>query len=494
MASLLVFTLALLGFVLSTEALSRRATKAIDHFLFEEKHQTSSLTLASPRYLEQNQDNFDGTNTNTWLQAYYVNDTFWQPGSDAPVFLCVGGEGPPLDGSVVVASPHCNIAVEYLSETKAIMFAVEHRYYGCHNMSACPVKSFNGTSSLHYLSSRQALADLANFHDFATKKYGLTEKNKWISFGGSYPGMLAGWFRLKYPHLVHGSIASSAPVQAKLDMQGYNNVVAQAYTVFDNNVGGSQECHDAIATGHATIGKNFQTSQGRTELSKLFGETPEFYADKNNQADFAGNGVAYFPAQGNDPSCTQPACNIKMICEIMTNSSIGDPINRLAMLRKIQQLWIPSDVYSVDEEPDYWGYQTCTEFGFYQTCEVGTQCFFTQGLISLESQMSFCGLEFSIPSSKVAQNINLTNDVYGGDKPAGTCLLYPNGEVDPWHSLSILKSPSPGIGVLMVAGASHHAWTHPSLPTDQDSVNQARETIRGNVSLFLSQPCEQSEI
>ncbi len=25
---------------------------------------------------------------------------------------------------------------------------------------------------------------------------------------------------------------------------------------------------------------------------------------------------------------------------------------------------------------NYWGYQTCTEFAFYQTCEVGSKCFF----------------------------------------------------------------------------------------------------------------------
>jgi hypothetical protein len=55
----------------------------------------------SARYLEQRQDHFDGSNTHTWLQAYYVNDSHWLPGSRAPVFLCVGGEGPPLDGSVV---------------------------------------------------------------------------------------------------------------------------------------------------------------------------------------------------------------------------------------------------------------------------------------------------------------------------------------------------------------------------------------------------------
>lgn len=32
----------------------------------------------------------------------------------------------------------------------------------------------------------------------------------------------------------------------------------------------------------------------------------------------------------------------------------------------------------------------------------------------------------------------------------GSCVLYPNGEVDPWHSLSVLQQPSPGIEVLMV--------------------------------------------
>ena len=57
------------------------------------------------------------------LQAFYVNDTFFVRGSDAPIFLCVGGEGPPLDGTAVTASVHCNVAVEFLPQTKALMFA-----------------------------------------------------------------------------------------------------------------------------------------------------------------------------------------------------------------------------------------------------------------------------------------------------------------------------------------------------------------------------------
>ena len=48
-----------------------------------------------------------------------MNDTFWQPGSAAPIFLCVGGEGPALDASAVQNSVHCSIAVEWLQKTKA---------------------------------------------------------------------------------------------------------------------------------------------------------------------------------------------------------------------------------------------------------------------------------------------------------------------------------------------------------------------------------------
>merc|ERR1719271_1746071 len=103
-----------------------------------------------------------------------MNDTFWRPGSDAPVFLCVGGEGPPLDGSAVVSSVHCNIAVEWLAETGALMFALEHRFYGCHNMSACPVQDLSRKDSLKYLSSSQAIEDIKHFVEQMNLEYKLS--------------------------------------------------------------------------------------------------------------------------------------------------------------------------------------------------------------------------------------------------------------------------------------------------------------------------------
>ena len=48
----------------------------------------------------------------------------------------------------------------------------------------------------------------------------MTEKHNftgpWIAFGGSYPGSMAAWIRLKFPHLISGSVSSSGPLEAKV--------------------------------------------------------------------------------------------------------------------------------------------------------------------------------------------------------------------------------------------------------------------------------------
>ena len=48
---------------------------------------------------------------------------------------------------------------------------------------------------MKYLTTEQALADLASFHDFAVKKYKIPASTPWVAIGGSYPGMLAAFAR-----------------------------------------------------------------------------------------------------------------------------------------------------------------------------------------------------------------------------------------------------------------------------------------------------------
>lgn len=463
--------------------------------------QSSGLqdSYPKPRFVTQRQDHFDKFNVKTWQQAYYVNDTFWTPGSNAPVFLCVGGEGPPLDGSAVTHSLHCNAAVEWLSEKKALMFALEHRYYGCHNASACPVPDFgNVTASLKYLSSHQAVEDVADFVRQMNDLYKLGQDNKWVTWGGSYPGMLAGFSRLKHPELIHAAVASSAPVHAKLDMFEYNDAVANAYSVSDNEVGGSPECRNAIREAHAVLEKMLLSKSGIYAAERALGLDRGSLATKDSQRDILGQGAAYFPAQGNEPSCTSPGCNIKKICEVMLDRSIGDELARLSAVRNAQQEALRSQQRGLEDLPDFWYYQTCTEFGFYQTCAHNSSCMFVRGLVDVESMADGCK-DFGITIPDIENNIVATNSHYGGLRPTGqsgqlgSCVLWPNGEVDPWATLSVLKQPAPLQPVLWVPGASHHAWTHPSTSSDQASVVSARAAIYKQVDEFLVQSCAQTE-
>lgn len=76
------------------------------------------------------------------------------------------------------------------------------------------------TKNLVYLSSEQALADLAEFIINIRVKYNIPSTTKWVAFGGSYPGSLAAWLRMKYPHLVFAAVSSSGPLLAKIDFKG----------------------------------------------------------------------------------------------------------------------------------------------------------------------------------------------------------------------------------------------------------------------------------
>jgi serine protease 16 len=548
------------------------------------------------RYLQQRQDHFDGGNANTWPQAYYVNDSQWLPGSRAPVFLCIGGEGPPLDGSVVTASPHCNDAVEWLPETGAIMFAVEHRYYGCHNMSACPVSSFSSLDDLRFLSSAQALEDLALFIAYATAAYNLTG-SQWVAWGGRYsigtvtillatlaryrshplqlPGHAGGLAAVEVPppcgrrrrlqracaHRRRNAGVTPRycdPFVCAHTRRRYNDAVAAAFAVEHESVGGSSACEAAIREGHRAITGLTTDATGRQRLASLFGHSADWccafsftsecsasdfdvvrrYESAANVVAFAGGGVAVFDPQDNDVACLQPCCNISGICRVMLDTGLGDYVDRLAVVARLQNVtfdegrsriaaaaaashlgrsWhmphvtrhAPSRPALRHSLPDFWSYQTCAEFGGYMTCDVGSRCFFSQGLLTLPMLMSFCPETFNISFEEVSSNIAATNTRYGGAAPAASCVIYANGEIDPFAPMGVLESsPDRSLFAFVVqgaphvsrpracvrctrrcvtqpAGASHHAWTHPSSSSDQRSVASARIKIRQLVQQML---------
>ena len=100
----------------------------------------------------------------------------------------------------------------------ALVVFAEHRYFGLSWPFPQNVAFTHPYNT--YLTVEQTLADYADLLKYLKTKYN-AEKKATIAFGGSYGGMLAAWMRMKYPHVIQGSLAASAPV---LLFQGANKI------------------------------------------------------------------------------------------------------------------------------------------------------------------------------------------------------------------------------------------------------------------------------
>uniref|UniRef100_A0A915DLB3 Uncharacterized protein n=1 Tax=Ditylenchus dipsaci TaxID=166011 RepID=A0A915DLB3_9BILA len=148
-------------------------------------------------YVLQDLDHFNSSNNlaKKWRQLFVSNNAHKK--KDGPIFLM------------------------WARQFGASVYALEHRYYGY----STPFTNLT-VQNLTYLTSEQALGDIAVFIKAINKEHNKTEaEQKWILFGGAYAGSLVAWFRLKYPELSTGAVASSAPVQAKTDFFEYLFVV-----------------------------------------------------------------------------------------------------------------------------------------------------------------------------------------------------------------------------------------------------------------------------
>ncbi|XP_050513606.1 putative serine protease F56F10.1 [Diabrotica virgifera virgifera] len=188
------------------------------------------------RWFTQNLDHFNPNDERTWQQRYFINDEF-ASGKGNLAFLLIGGEAEASSYLMTTGS-----WITYARKYKPILFQLEHRYYG----KSHPTEDLS-TENLVYLTSQQALRDLAFFIEAMNQKYNLTRDVKWIVFGGSYSGNLAAWLRLKYPHLVHGAMSASAPLLAKLDFPGAGHC--------ENMFGPSYDDTPPLMTARVQIGE-----------------------------------------------------------------------------------------------------------------------------------------------------------------------------------------------------------------------------------------------
>lgn len=141
-------------------------------------------------------DNFNNSNDSTFSQRFYVNQAYWNKGS-GPVFFEIGGEG-------TLSGPPGGYIEQLAEKYSALLISLEHRFYG----DSIPNGNAN-TENYAFLTVEQALADLSGFTDYYKLKVPESKSVPWFVFGGSYPGALSSWYRIKYPEQSVGSLSSS---------------------------------------------------------------------------------------------------------------------------------------------------------------------------------------------------------------------------------------------------------------------------------------------
>lgn len=256
-----------------------------------------------------------------------------------------------------------------------------------------PDNSDASTENLKYLDINQALADLAHFIDVQRQTLPGAERAGVILVGASYSASMVAWFKQVYPDKVNGVWASSAPLFAKADFSEYKEVVSMAIKQV-----GPEGCADRIERAIAELERNVDAGD-MTRIHSAFNTCTAFAAtdDLDVWSFFSGisnrfAGLVQYHTEG----------DIDKMCDIILDASISDDVDALVnYIRGSSTL-----CYDVSYQAfvDYytnvswesgstlgayrqWFYQTCNEFGWYQTSSSDDHIFGSKFPVDLYGRM-----------------------------------------------------------------------------------------------------------
>ena len=162
----------------------------------------------------------------TWQHRYLTNDKHWdgsgrlENGCRGPILFYTGNEGP-----ITAFWGASGFVTQVLApKLGGLLVFAEQRYYG----KSQPQGS---AGRFDYLSTEQVLADYASL--LPDLKASLNASAcPVVAFGGSYGGTLTTLLRAKYPHVVAGGLAASAPL-GYYDPDGWAARGVTEFTWFD---------------------------------------------------------------------------------------------------------------------------------------------------------------------------------------------------------------------------------------------------------------------
>ncbi|KAJ0405963.1 hypothetical protein P43SY_005529 [Pythium insidiosum] len=422
----------------------------------------------------------------TFRQRYLVNDDHWNPQDPkAPIFFYTGNEG-----DVTLYANHTGLMWENAASFRALIVFAEHRYYG----ESMPFGA-DYMKHLQFLNHEQALADYAELIYFLQSEYN-AQNHPVILFGGSYGGMLAAWFRMKYPSIVHGAIAASAPIfgfPAFPEFKGENywSIVTRDASP---ETGSNAKCIPNVKKSWSKILALAKNEDGRAKLSKIFSlcEPLKAESDGENVAMavlFAFDNLA----MGNFPypssyltggSADLPAWPVRAACSHLAgdfkDNAAGDE-KLLTALRDASFVFHNATknlecfkLPTLADMDGIWDYQFCTEMLPQETYfnTNGETDMFWPRTVTMDEITSRCQRVWgTTPDPKWIR-------VSYGDSSlrSASNIVFSNGKLDPWSSGGVHDvHGNDKLTVVTIEEGAHHVDLFFSHPDDTESIQAARD-------------------
>ncbi|KAF2070403.1 hypothetical protein CYY_008273 [Polysphondylium violaceum] len=452
-----------------------RERKQAQQHLFKEFRQTPPPPPYQELYYMQTLDHFNFQTQGTFAQRYLLADQFWNRPAKGdsqcfgPVLFYTGNEG-----DITLFYENTQFMTNVLAqEMNALILFAEHRYYGTTlpfgNSSFLP-------ENLGYMTSEQALADYAQLlHDVLED---LDASNcPVIAIGGSYGGMLSAWMRIKYPNVVDGALAASAPVLLFLgtgvDQEGFNKIATQDFA--QTSADGS--CATRIRNAFNEILDTAQQSGGLAKLTDTFSLCQPL-TDVNDLVNWIEAGLTYmamadypYPANFLEP---MPGYPVNVSCERLA-ATTDDVQGLLAVIGVYFNYTGATTCYDLNVTTtsslgnDGWDYQACTEMIMPITSD-GVNDMFPPQPFDLADLTTQCQQAWN-----TTPNPNWIPTYYNGANFVASNIIFSNGVLDPWRAGGVLEQMGDSIVPIIIEGGAHHLDLRMPQPEDPASVVEARE-------------------
>ncbi|XP_059429035.1 uncharacterized protein LOC132162833 [Corylus avellana] len=404
----------------------------------------------------------------TFQQRYLINLNYWGGAdSNAPIFAYLGAEE-----SLDVDLPIIGFLSDNALQFKALQLYIEHRFYGKSIPFGSMKEALKNESTRGYFNSARALADYAAVL-LHVKQNLSAENSPVIVIGGSYGGMLAAWFRLKYPHVVLGSLASSAPIlyfDEIIPQDGYYSIVTKDFKET------SQSCYETIQQSWAEIDRVASTPpNGLSTLSKSFNTCSQL-----NTSDDLKNyleSIITDAAQYNHP----PEYPVSVICRAIDGAAVGtDTLGQIyagvVAYKGDQSCYDVNEFNYPTETNQGWKWQTCSEI----VMPIGHDSngsMFPPSPFNLNKFINDCKSSYGVQPRP-----HWVTTYYGGHDiklilhSFASNIIFSNGLRDPYSSGGVLENISDSVVAVSAVNGSHCLDILEANPSDPQWLVKQRKT------------------